>query len=148
MSQRLRREVDVFSPLVPSPFVSFPTSQSISPFLFPKLIRSFPRLWAGSCSCIPQRQRNAGGYSDGRLKTNTIHTPGRIQRSDLWYQRIWCYYFHHTQERGLGRMHPSAFSSLETSASSKRDGARWAEHFASSISGSLRTFRMFQSESH
>lgn len=31
---------------------------------------------------------------------------------------------------------------------SKRDGARWAEHFASSISGSLRTFRMFRSESH
>lgn len=44
--------------------------------LFPKLIRLFPRLLAGSCSCRldPQRQRNAGGYSDGRLKMNTIHT--------------------------------------------------------------------------
>lgn len=26
---------------------------------------------------------------------------------------------------------------------SKRDGARWAEHFASSLGGSLRRFRMF-----
>lgn len=31
---------------------------------------------------------------------------------------------------------------------SERDGARWAERFASSIGGSLRTFRMFQRESH
>lgn len=31
---------------------------------------------------------------------------------------------------------------------SERDGARWAERFASSMSASLRTFRMFRTESH
>lgn len=31
---------------------------------------------------------------------------------------------------------------------SERDGARWAERFASSTSAPLRTFRMFRTESH
>ena len=85
--------LDGFSPLLssrpPSPprssaFFSLsllllpPASLSVSPFLLvpPKLIRLSPRLWAASCSrgLDPQRQRNAGGYSDGRLKMNRIHT--------------------------------------------------------------------------
>lgn len=78
MFQRLRCEVDVFSPLSsPSPDRPFFQPRYLCLlFSSPKLIRLFPRLWAGSCSCRldPQRQRNAGGYSDGRLKMNRIHT--------------------------------------------------------------------------
>lgn len=78
--QWLRRRSTVFSPFVPSPLLSFPASLSplaISSSLFPKLIRSFPRLWAGSYSSLPQSQRNEGGYSGDRWKLNTIHTRGK-----------------------------------------------------------------------
>lgn len=56
------------------------TSLSVSPCLSPKLIRLFPRLWAGSCSCKldPQRQRNAGGLQCWQVKDeHNPHTHAR-----------------------------------------------------------------------
>lgn len=73
MFRRLRHGVDVF---VPSPDRQFSNLAICLSFSLPQIdslvsaaVSGLFFLWA-----IPQRQRNAGGYSDGRLKMNTIQT--------------------------------------------------------------------------
>lgn len=155
MPRKLRRKVDVFASVVFSPC---PQSSSLFFLPVPKLILLFPRLWAGSGSCrlfrsanATQRNATRGAAWMAGSKRNTIHSHSWGGGRKKWDQ------IRRSSERStlvlshLGMKSGTSASmrgSILGEGRSKRDGARWAERFASGSGGSLRRFRMFRRESH